>query len=115
MVPVWSTPPNRASSGVLVGASWWCPWCPRRPVPTAGLLLGVWVCWAGLRWWKWPLSEPVPMVPSRLMERWPGSLGLLLPAPICRPGRRANDEMMKANDGVKTRTPLGSSDLCNND
>jgi hypothetical protein len=45
--------------------------------------LGVWVCWAGPRWWKCPLSEPVPMVPSRLMERWPGSLGLLLPAPMC--------------------------------
>lgn len=92
MVPVWSTPPKRASSGVFVGA-WWCwPWCPRLPVPTAGLLLGVWVCWAGPRWWKWPLSEPEPMVPSRLMERWPGSLGLLLPAPMCRPGKRESEK-----------------------
>ena len=92
MVPVWSTPPKRASSGVLVGAWWCCPGWPRLPVPTAGLLLGVCVCWEGPRWWKRPLSEPVPMVPSRLMERWPGSLGLLLPAPMCRPGTRARDE-----------------------
>lgn len=84
MVPV-CTPPKRADSGVLVGTCWCCPWCPRLPVPTAGLLLGVWVCWAGPRWWKRPLSEPVPMVPSRLMERWPCSLGLLLPAPMYRP------------------------------
>lgn len=92
MVPVWSTPPNRVSSGVFVGTCWLCPWCPRLPVPTAGLLLGVWVCCTGPRCWKRPLSEPEPMVPSRLMDRCPGSFGLLLPAPMSRPGTRGKDE-----------------------
>lgn len=91
-VPVLSTPPNKVNTGVFVGASCCCPWCPRLPDPTAGLRSGVRVCWAGLRWRKWPLSDPVPMVPSRLMEREPSSLGLLLPAPMCRPGMRGGDE-----------------------
>lgn len=63
------TPPNSACSALMRG------WVPRLVPSTGGLRLGVKDDWLGLEW-----CPPVPS--SRLRERWPSSLGLLLAPPM---------------------------------
>lgn len=78
MPPLWGdvmllgveiTPPNSACSALMRG------WVPRLVPSTGGLRLGVKDDWLGLEW-----CPPVPS--SRLRERWPSSLGLLLAPPM---------------------------------